>query len=91
MVYEYVACGKNKHNSKSISFRAYTPFHEESPSAVTKVWNALANSMILLSVMALMTVLLIVLYKKRCYKTIHGWLILSSLMLLFLFSYLYIE
>ncbi|XP_045453270.1 presenilin-1 [Melitaea cinxia] len=72
-------------------YLAYTPFHEESPHAVTKVWNALANSMILLSVIALMTVLLIVLYKKRCYKVIHGWLILSSLMLLFLFSYLYIE
>ncbi|XP_013135438.1 PREDICTED: presenilin homolog [Papilio polytes] len=72
-------------------YLAYTPFHEESPYAVTKVWNALANSMILLSVIALMTVLLIVLYKKRCYKIIHGWLILSSLMLLFLFSYLYME
>ncbi|XP_013184758.1 presenilin homolog isoform X2 [Amyelois transitella] len=72
-------------------YLAYTPFHEESPYAVTKVWNALANSMILLCVIALMTVLLIVLYKKRCYKIIHGWLILSSLMLLFLFSYLYIE
>ncbi|XP_028176525.1 presenilin-1 isoform X2 [Ostrinia furnacalis] len=72
-------------------YLAYTPFHEESPYAVTKVWNALANSMILLSVIALMTVLLIVLYKKRCYNIIHGWLILSSLMLLFLFSYLYIE
>ncbi|CAH2094561.1 unnamed protein product [Euphydryas editha] len=72
-------------------YLAYTPFHEESPHAVTKVWNALANSMILLSVIALMTVLLIVLYKRRCYKIIHGWLILSSLMLLFLFSYLYIE
>ncbi|XP_053613335.1 presenilin-1 isoform X2 [Plodia interpunctella] len=72
-------------------YLAYTPFHEESPYAVTKVWNALANSMILLCVIALMTVLLIVLYKKRCYKIIHGWLIISSLMLLFLFSYLYIE
>ncbi|XP_032521200.2 presenilin-1-like isoform X1 [Danaus plexippus] len=72
-------------------YLAYTPFHEESPHAATKVWNALANSMILLCVIAFMTVLLIVLYKKRCYKVIHGWLILSSLMLLFLFSYLYIE
>ncbi|XP_023938801.1 presenilin-1 isoform X2 [Bicyclus anynana] len=72
-------------------YLAYTPFHEESPYAVTKVWNALANSLILLCVIALMTILLIVLYKKRCYKVIHGWLILSSLMLLFLFSYLYIE
>ncbi|XP_048486196.1 presenilin homolog isoform X2 [Plutella xylostella] len=72
-------------------YLAYTPFHEESPYAVTKVWNALANSMILLCVIALMTVLLIVLYKKRCYRIIHGWLILSSLMLLFMFSYLYLE
>ncbi|XP_050674981.1 presenilin-1 isoform X2 [Leptidea sinapis] len=72
-------------------YLVYTPFHEESPYAVTKVWNALLNSIILLCVIAFMTVLLIVLYKQRCYKIIHGWLILSSLMLLFLFSYLYIE
>ncbi|KAL4717927.1 hypothetical protein ACJJTC_001345 [Scirpophaga incertulas] len=72
-------------------YLAYTPFHEESPHAVTKVWNALANALILLCIIALMTVVLIVLYKKRCYKIINGWLIMSSLMLLFLFSYLYIE
>ncbi|XP_072929822.1 presenilin-1 isoform X4 [Epargyreus clarus] len=72
-------------------YLVYTPFHEESPNTATKIWNALANSLILLGVIALMTVVLILLYKKRFYKTINGWLIMSSLMLLFLFSYLYIE
>lgn len=69
----------------------YTPFHEESPDTSTKVWNALANSLILMGVIVVMTILLIVLYKQRCYRIIHGWLILSSLMLLSIFSYLYLE
>ncbi|XP_053953362.1 presenilin homolog isoform X1 [Anastrepha ludens] len=69
----------------------YTPFHELSPDPGVKFWNALANSMILMVVVVVMTILLIVLYKKRCYKIIHGWLILSSFMLLFIFSYLYLE
>lgn len=69
----------------------YTPFHETSKETGTKIWNALANSLILMVVIIIMTVLLIVLYKNRCYKVIHGWLIMSSFMLLFLFSYLYLE
>jgi presenilin 1 len=69
----------------------YTPFHETSNETGTKIWNAIANSSILMVVIIIMTVLLIVLYKKRCYKIIHGWLILSSFMLLFMFSYLYLE
>ncbi|KAG8228429.1 hypothetical protein J437_LFUL003906 [Ladona fulva] len=72
-------------------YLVYTPFHEDSPDTSTKVWNAVANSLILMGVIVLMTVLLIVLYKNRCYKIIHGWLIVSSLMLLFIFSYLYLE
>ncbi|CRK91412.1 CLUMA_CG005084, isoform B [Clunio marinus] len=69
----------------------YTPFHETSSDTSDKIWNAIGNSMILLVVIIVMTFLLIFLYKKRCYNIIHGWLILSSSMLLFLFSYLYME
>ncbi|XP_004522188.1 presenilin homolog isoform X1 [Ceratitis capitata] len=69
----------------------YTPFHELSPDPGVKFWNALANSLILMTVVVIMTILLIVLYKQRCYKIIHSWLILSSFMLLFIFSYLYLE
>lgn len=71
--------------------RLYTPFHEQSDDAGSKILDALANSLILMTLIVIMTILLIVLYKKRCYKVIHGWLIMSSLMLLFLFSYLYLE
>ena len=49
-------------------YSVYTPFHEDSPDTGTKVWNAVANSLILMAVIVAMTVLLIVLYKYRCYK-----------------------
>ncbi|XP_014243236.1 presenilin homolog [Cimex lectularius] len=68
----------------------YTPFHESSQETGTKIWNALANAIILLAVVAVMTVILISLYKYRCYKIIHGWLIVSSLILLSIFSYVYL-
>lgn len=67
----------------------YTPFHEISEDTGTKIWNAVANSLILICVIVVMTFALILLYKHRCYKFIHGWLVLSSFMLLFIFSYLY--
>lgn len=72
-------------------YLVYTPFHELSDDTGTKIWNALANSLILMVVVVIMTFLLIVLYKYKFYKTIHAWLIMSSFMLLFIFSYLYLQ
>lgn len=72
-------------------YLVYTPFHEKSDETSTKLWNAIANSLILMVVIVIMTVLLIVLYKYKFYKTIHAWLILSSFMLLFIFSFWYLE
>ncbi|XP_066596516.1 presenilin-1 [Prorops nasuta] len=69
----------------------YTPFHEDSNVTSIKVWQAVANSLILMSIIACMTVVLIILYKYRFYKVLHAWLIVSSLSLLFLFSILYGE
>ncbi|XP_054011145.1 presenilin-1 [Hylaeus anthracinus] len=72
-------------------YLVYTPFHEDSPDTSTKAWQAIANSLILISVIVVMTMILIVLYKYKFYKVIHGWLIISSLMLLSMFSVLYWE
>ena len=69
----------------------YTPFHEDSSDTSTKAWQAVANSLILMSVIVVMTVILIILYKYKFYKVIHGWLIISSLLLLSIFSVLYCE
>lgn len=67
----------------------YTPFHETSSETEVRLWNAIGNSAILIVIVILMTCVLIALYKYRFYKVIHGWLILSSLLLLFVFSGVY--
>jgi len=74
------------------TYLVYTPFHEEGNiTHLVKFGQALANSLIVISVILVMTIFLVFLYKCRCYKIIEGWLCLSSLLLLFFFSYIYFQ
>lgn len=81
------------YTKKNGAYLIYTPFHDADKPETdtgTKIWQSFANAFILLGVVIVMTIILLLLYKYRCYKVIHGWLILSSLLLLFLFAYLYL-
>lgn len=77
---------------KGGTYLVYTPFHEEGNiSQARKAGEAIANAFIVIGVVLVLTIILVVLYKFRCYCIISGWLVLSSLMLLFLFGYMYFQ
>jgi hypothetical protein len=59
------------HSVMVLYFRVYTPFHDGDKADAdtgTKVWQSLANALILLAVICVMTIVLLLLYKFKCYK-----------------------
>ncbi|KAK6113006.1 Presenilin family protein [Brugia pahangi] len=76
---------------KDGQYLIYTPFTKETDNTGEKLIMSFGNAFIILGVVVTMTVLLIFLYKFRFYRVISAWLILSSLILLSLFTFMYLQ
>lgn len=78
------------YSGQSVIWYAQMMFTDQSVDTGTRVWQSLANAFIMMIFIVIMTTVLILLYKFRCYATIHCWLILGSLVLLFYFTLMFI-
>uniref|UniRef100_A0A0R3RWR1 Presenilin n=1 Tax=Elaeophora elaphi TaxID=1147741 RepID=A0A0R3RWR1_9BILA len=76
---------------KDGQYLIYTPFTKETDNTGEKLIMSFGNAFIILGVVITMTVLLILLYKFRFYRIISAWLVLSSLILLSLFTFMYLQ
>ncbi|XP_063679231.1 presenilin-2-like [Bolinopsis microptera] len=78
--------------SQPTVYLVYTPFNEQNQlSTGSPISDAVLNMLIVLGLVIFMTCILVLLYKYRCYKVIEGWLFLSSLILLFMFTFLNLQ
>lgn len=85
------ATNEYQYRSDSVNFYGHFIYKDDNVDNVgTKIWHSLLNAFFMLIMIVIMTTLLIVLYKYRFYKTIRIWLMMSSLMLLFIFTTYYI-
>eukprot|EP01134_Creolimax_fragrantissima_P004448 CFRG4448T1 len=64
---------------------------DDSQSNVRNTISALGNAITLIGVVVVMTLVLVLLFKYRCYRAIKGWLIFSSVTLLMLFGLVYLQ
>lgn len=79
-----------RYSSQTVIWYASVMFTDQTVDTSTRVWQSFANAFIMLIMIVIMTTFLILLYKFRCYKVINVWLILSSLVLLFMFAVMYV-
>lgn len=84
------ATNSYRYSSQTAIWYAQMMFTDQTVDTGTRVWQSFANALVMLVMIVIMTTVLILLYKFRCYATIHGWLIISSLMLLFIFTTVHI-